>query len=117
MNGVAENPTKSRQLNSIKMSSTKFTLELKGIELPKSTQEEISKALNQTLMHKIGELDLAPESSEAHSNSNSPFYLNKFRIDGGEIAKLLNKDLLSQIEKELKIPKEDNFYIAKNAIH
>ena len=39
--------------------STKFSLELDGIELPEDIKEKISKSLNSMLQKELGELDLA----------------------------------------------------------
>ncbi len=40
------------------MKPATFTLEVKGLELPDNVREEISLALNKTLMRKLGEVNL-----------------------------------------------------------
>ena len=91
--------------------SLKFTIEVRGLEIPEKAQAEISKALNQTLMHKLGELDLvagAPKQTSAvAAASNGSFILSKYLINGGMLLQLLSQDLLKvvkQVEGQNNIP-------------
>jgi hypothetical protein len=90
--------------------STKFTLEIKGIELPRSKQEEISRALNQALMHKIGELDLMGEKMDA--GRNAPLYLTKYLPNGGKLERLFSPGLQSALAKEFHVSAEENFTVS-----
>lgn len=96
--------------------TTKFTLEIKGIELSSEKQEEISRALNQTLMHKVGELDLAGEKTAGADNN--PLYLTKYLPNGGMLAKLFSPGLQNYLQKELHVNIGENFAVATGmALH
>ncbi len=89
--------------------SLKFTLEVRGLDIPERAQAVISKALNQTLMQKLGELDLA--SAAPQQNQQAPisgsFVINKYLINGGIILQLINQDLLKvvrQVQLQNNIP-------------
>ena len=78
--------------------SLKFTLEVNGLDISERAQAEISKALNQTLMHKLGELDLMEGASAAapHALSSGTLYTNKFLINGGLLYKTLAADAIAK---------------------
>jgi hypothetical protein len=89
--------------------SLKFTLEVRGLDIPEKAQAEISKALNQTLMHKLGELDLIVESSKgaAPAAAAGSIIASKNLINGGLLLQLLSQDLLKvvrQVEAQNNIP-------------
>lgn len=67
-----------------------FTLELNGIELPKHAQEEISQALNQTLMAKLGSLNLSKNKGNLITNILLP--------NGGKLECILSPALKGQLE-------------------
>jgi|GEM_PF-2210891 len=85
--------------------SLKFTIEVDGLDIPEKYQAEISKALNQAFIHKLGELDLAgaKAKTEAPTAVGGSFVLQKWLINGGRIMQLMSKELLgaiSQIEDQ-----------------
>jgi hypothetical protein len=87
------------------MSKLKFTIEVEGLDIPEKHQAEISKALNQAFMHKLGELDLAGEKAktEAPTAVGGGFIFQKWLINGGRILQLMSNELkgaLSQIENQ-----------------
>ena len=89
--------------------SLKFTIEVNGLDLSESAQMEISKALNQTLMHKLGELDLAgAKATRELTNTNGDnFIALKYLINGGMLLRLASKELTAavrQVEAQNKIP-------------
>lgn len=93
------------------MSHTTFKLEVKGIEIPEEAQAEISKALNQTLMRKLGELDLAKEQVKGAGlqAGDGSFLAQKYLINGGILMKVMSKELtnaIRQFENENRIPVE-----------
>ncbi|MBS1563247.1 MAG: hypothetical protein JST39_02610 [Bacteroidetes bacterium] len=89
--------------------TVKFTIEVNGLELPERVQAEISKALNQTLMHKLGELDLAPGSAKKDlaAAGNGNFTALKYLINGGilhNVASLELTNAIKQFEAKNNIP-------------
>jgi hypothetical protein len=75
------------------MKPTTFTLEVKGLDLPEDVREEISLALNNTLMRKLGEVNLTGRpagAANAATNGNSLFG-KIIRIDGGDWSRLANR--------------------------
>ena len=58
--------------------SLKFTIEVNGLELNERAQAEISKALNKTLMHKLGELDLTGSTPKEAPDSKAPICCCRF---------------------------------------
>lgn len=71
------------------MKPATFTLEVKGLNLPDDVREDISQALNNTLLRKIGELDLRTKNTTSADAAGSSLFGKVVRIDGGEIMKLL----------------------------
>jgi hypothetical protein len=93
------------------MSQATFKLEVKGINIPEEAQAEISKALNQTLMRKLGELDLAKDQAKAANlqSGDGSFLAQKYLINGGILMKVMSKELttaIRQFESENRIPAE-----------
>lgn len=85
--------------------SSKFTIEVEGLDIPEKYQAEISKALNQAFIHKLGELDLAGgrTKTEAPTAVGGSFVLQKWLINGGRIINLMSSELkgaISQIESQ-----------------
>jgi hypothetical protein len=90
--------------------SLKFTIEVNGLEIPERAQAEISKALNQTLMHKLGELDLTAAKSAEHSQPaavGGSFLISKYLINGGYWEKMINQNFtkaFNQLQTDTHIP-------------
>ncbi|MBO0939576.1 hypothetical protein J2I47_23705 [Fibrella sp. HMF5335] len=87
------------------MKPATFTLEVKGLTLPDSVREDISLALNATLMRKLGEVDLAGHAAGAavHEAPGGNIFGRIIRIDGGEIMRLLNRrDFGNVFQKNLE---------------
>ena len=89
--------------------SLKFTIEVNGLELSERAQSEISKALNQTLMHKLGELDLTDgtEKKALTAAGDGHFTALKYLINGGILYSLASKELTAafrQFETKNNIP-------------
>jgi hypothetical protein len=91
--------------------SLKFTIEVNGLEIPERAQAEISKALNQTLMHKLGELDLtgakSTEKSQPGAAATGSFLVSKYLINGGYWEKMINQNFtkaVNQLQTETHIP-------------
>jgi hypothetical protein len=91
--------------------SLKFTIEVNGLEIPERAQAEISKALNQTLMHKLGELDLAGakpiDKSQPGAAANGSFLFSKYLINGGYWEKMINQNFtkaVNQLQVDSHIP-------------
>lgn len=87
--------------------SSKFTIEVEGLDIPERYRAEISKALNQTLMHKLGEIDMSgnghkTNASGAPEASGGSFWVNEYLINGGRILSLLGKNLPSVIDQVAK---------------
>ena len=88
-----------------------FTLEIEGFDLPEKHKAEISKALNDTLLHKLGELDLAGDGANAKAAGN-PLFFSKYLINGGRLLKVISSQLTSaitEIERTHQIPQEGGF--------
>ena len=70
-----------------------FTLQLDGLQLSDDDRQDISEALNDTLMRKLGGLKqhTAGAAHQAEAAAKGPFVSQVIRIDGGEIARLLRK--------------------------
>lgn len=70
-----------------------FTLQLAGLQLSDDDRRDISEALNDTLMRKLGGLKLQHESApnQAEAASAGTLVSQVIRIDGGAIEKLLSK--------------------------
>ena len=101
------------------MSHKTFKLEVKGIDIPEEAQAEISKALNQTLMRKLGELDLAKEQVKGAGlqAGDGSFLAQKYLINGGILMKVMSKELttaIRQFENENRIPVEGVLDIMAN---
>ncbi len=82
--------------------STTFTLEIKGLELQEKEHAEISKALNDTLMHHLGKLDLAGSGANADAanekaTGNSGYLFSEYLINGGRLAYIMSKQLTETI--------------------
>ena len=75
------------------MKPATFTLDVKGLELPDSVREDISLALNATLMRKLGEVNLTGNAAAAGpaAATGGSIFGKVVRIDGGEIMKLLSR--------------------------
>lgn len=75
------------------MKPATFTLDVKGLELPDSVREDISLALNATLMRKLGEVNLTGNATAAGpaAATGGSIFGKVVRIDGGEIMKLLSR--------------------------
>ncbi|MEZ0538043.1 hypothetical protein [Fibrella arboris] len=74
------------------MKAATFTLDVKGLELPDDVREEISLALNNTLMRKLGEVNLTGKTNNAAAATGSNGLFGKvIRIDGGDWSRLLNR--------------------------
>jgi hypothetical protein len=69
------------------MKPATFTLEVKGLDLPDNVREDISLALNNTLMRKLGEVNLTGRSSGNGSN----LFGKIIRIDGGDWSRLISR--------------------------
>jgi hypothetical protein len=87
----------------------KFTIEVNGLELSERAQTEISKALNQTLMHKLGELDLADSAAKKELTASGDGHITalKYLINGGILYNLASKELTAafrQFETKNNIP-------------
>lgn len=63
-------------MNGIIMKTTKFLLELNGIELPEDVKEKISKSLNSVLQRELGELDLAEQKKPGSKESRFAYFKN-----------------------------------------
>lgn len=75
------------------MKPATFTLEVKGLDLPDDVREDISLALNNTLMRKLGEVNLTGKNggtAAANGNGNS-FFGKVIRIDGGDWSRLISR--------------------------
>ena len=66
----------------------KFTVELKGITLPESVQEEISRDLNRLVMKRLGELDLDQGQATAAAAGSGGYLGLIDLINGGRILAL-----------------------------
>ena len=89
--------------------SLKFTIEVNGLDLSEKAQAEISKALNQTLMHKLGELDLADGAEKKALGASGDGYITalKYLINGGDLYRVASKELTAafrQFESKFNIP-------------
>ena len=91
--------------------SLKFTIEVNGLEIPERAQAAISKALNQTLMHKLGELDLTGAKSKEKNHPGAAvtdsFLLSKYLINGGYWEKMINQNFtkaFNQLQIDSHIP-------------
>ena len=76
------------------MKPATFTLEVKGLTLPDDVREEISLALNNTLMRKLGEVNLTGKNggtAVAAANGNGSLFGKVIRIDGGDWSQLINR--------------------------
>ena len=76
-----------------------FTLQLDGLQLSDEDRRDISEALNDTLMRKLGGLKFQHDgaTNQAALPAN-PLVGQVIRIDGGEIQRLLNKqDFLARV--------------------
>ncbi|WP_375444062.1 hypothetical protein [uncultured Fibrella sp.] len=71
------------------MKPATFTLEVKGLDLPDAIREDISLALNATLMRKLGEVNLTGKATEAAGGGS--LFGKVIRIDGGEIMRLVSR--------------------------
>lgn len=72
------------------MKPATFTLAVKGLELPDAVREEISLALNNTLLRKLGEINLTGKTNDAAVGGNNLFG-KVIRIDGGDMYRLANR--------------------------
>jgi hypothetical protein len=91
-----------------------FTLEIEGLELHDKQKAEISKALNDTLLHKLGELDRAGSGAQEKAAGGGPLFFSKVLINGGKMLKLLSPQLstvINEIEKSHQIPLEGGFTV------
>ena len=85
------------------MKPATFTLDVKGLELPDAVREDISLALNATLLRKLGEVDL---TGKAAADAKSNLFGKIIRIDGGEIMRLLSRREFSPIfQQSLENPR------------
>jgi len=89
--------------------SLKFTIEVNGLDLSEKAQMEISKALNQTLMHKLGELDLTEGIAKTALGASGDGHVTalKYLINGGIMYNLASKELTAafrQFEVKNNIP-------------
>lgn len=74
------------------MKAATFTLEVKGLELPDDVREEISQALNNTLMRKLGEVNLTGKTNGTDAVAGGNALFGKvIRIDGGDWSRLINR--------------------------
>ena len=74
------------------MKPATFTLEVKGLELPDNVREEISLALNKTLMRKLGEVNLTGKNGGMAATGNGNSLFGKvIRIDGGDWSRLISR--------------------------
>lgn len=78
--------------------STTFTLEIKGLELQEKEHAEISKALNDTLMHHLGKLDRSGSGASADAatpkaNGNSGYLFSEYLINGGRLEYIMSQQL------------------------
>jgi len=75
------------------MKPASFTLDVKGLDLPESVREEISLALNDTLMRKLGEVNLTgrPAGTAVPAANGGNTFGKIIRIDGGDWSLLRNR--------------------------
>ncbi|MBO0951824.1 hypothetical protein [Fibrella forsythiae] len=74
------------------MKAATFTLDVKGLELPEDVRQEISLALNNTLMRKLGEINLTGKTNGgAAATGGNGLFGKVIRIDGGDWSRLINR--------------------------
>ncbi len=75
------------------MKPATFTLEVKGLDLPDDVREDQGLALNNTLMRKLGEMNLSgkPAGTSLEATNGNGLFGKVIRIDGGNWSRLINR--------------------------